>query len=66
MNMENYKHINEITLIGDDEWTKSFNRCSEYFQKAFNNTLDESVQKENFNKWVEERWFLEMGYFNQE
>lgn len=54
-------HINEITLEGDDDWTKQFNKCSSYWQKAFDNSLSEEDRELNFNMWMEERQRLELG-----
>ncbi len=56
-------HINEIKLEGDDKFTKTFNKCSEYWTKAFNESLSDDERKKNFELWFEERQRLEFGIY---
>lgn len=57
------KHINEITFEGKDRWTKQFNRCSEHFIKAQDQSLSEKEKEESFQLWFEERQRLELGIY---
>ena len=57
------KHVNEIKLEGVDRWTKQFNLCSEYYQKAIDKTLSEAERKKYLDKWLEERQRLELGNY---
>ena len=56
-------HINEIKLEGEDRFTKQFNKCSDYFQKAFDKSLSEEEREENFNMWFDEKQRLELGIY---
>ena len=59
---DNYIHINDIKLKGDDKFTNQFNKCSDYWQKAHDETLSEEERKKNLDLWYAERQALEMGY----
>lgn len=59
------KHINEITFKGEDNWTKQFNKCSEYFKKAFDESLTEEERKFAWEDYTHERYMLESGSYNQ-
>ena len=55
---DNYIHINDIKLKGDDKFTNQFNKCSDYWQKAHDETLSEEERKKNLDLWYAERQAL--------
>jgi hypothetical protein len=57
------KHINEIKIVGEGKWNKQFNLCSEYYQKAQDESLTEQERKNYLDKWFEERQRLELGIY---
>lgn len=56
-------HINEITLNGEDQWTKQFNLCSMYFKKSIDESLSKEERDKNSKLWFEERQRLELGIY---
>jgi len=57
------KHVNEIHLDGEDKWTKQFNLCSDYWQKAHDESLSDEERKNYSALWLEERQRLELGIY---
>ena len=55
-------HVNEIKLIGEDDFAVKFNRCSDLFALAFDETLPEEERAEYFDRYMNEKIALEMGY----
>ena len=55
------KHINEIKLDGDSKFIEQFNLCSEYYQKANDESLPEEEREKYYKLWFEERQRLELG-----
>lgn len=62
--MENIKYIHEIKLKETDKWSKQFNHCSDLFQKSFNSKYNEKEQRQFFDEYMNERYMLELGYYN--
>ena len=56
-------HINEIKLEDEDKFTKQFNKCSDHWQKAHDETLSEDERQKNLDLWFEERQRLELGIY---
>jgi hypothetical protein len=56
-------HVNELSLPGEDNWTKAFNSCSEYYQKAIDPTLSKEVQTKHKEIWFAQRRCLELGIY---
>lgn len=60
--MSNVKFIHEITLPGEDEFSKRFNYVSWLFSKATDETLPEDKQKYYQDEYFTAKLSLEQGY----
>lgn len=56
-------HIHEIKLEGGGRFEAQFNLCSDYWQKAHDESLSEEERKEQLDLWFEERQRLELGIY---
>lgn len=54
-------HINEIKIEGESDFAKRFNDCSDYWQKAHDESLSEQERKEALETWFVKRQCLELG-----
>jgi hypothetical protein len=59
----NVLHINEIKLEGEDPWTKLFNKCSELFMGAMDESKPEEEREALFAEWRYNREQLELGLY---
>ena len=58
------KNVHEIKFEEKDAWSKQFNKCSDLYAKAFDESLSEEEQRKKFDEFVSERIRLEMGMYN--
>lgn len=56
--------IHEIKIENESEWGKCFNRCSELFKLATNESISKEDRDEYKEEWLSQRWLLEQGYLD--
>lgn len=56
-------HVNEIKLSGDDRWTKQFNKCSDLWAEANDESRTKEEREQSSKLWFEERQRLELNIY---
>lgn len=59
--MEMFLH--DLKFEGEDDWTKKFNECSDYFQKFQDESLTEEQRDYYWDLFWDNRQLLELGIY---
>lgn len=54
-------HLHDIKLEGEGEFVERFNDCSDYWQKAHDQSISEEERKEALDIWFVKRQCMELG-----
>jgi hypothetical protein len=56
-------HINQLKFEPKDDWSAQFNKCSDLFALAFDDSISKELQDAAWKKYIWERQKLELGMY---